>query len=115
MYLPVLAECRDEALSSDQRLMHERIGLMVEALKGDQSRSSDLFQYLWSMMCVRRGLLRVVREVPSRDGTQLILEEVATGNHRFVARPPQLEPELETLAVQALSRMLESRQHVRAV
>jgi hypothetical protein len=111
--ISVYADREDAALTEDRRQIQARIGLMVEAMKDDPSMSTELFQYLWSMLCVRRGLLRVVREVASRDGTQLVLEEISTGNCRFVARPAHLEPELEGLAVQALASMVERRPTMR--
>ena len=79
---------------------------LVESVKGDRVRSNQLFQYVWTMMCVRRGLMRVVREVDTSDSKQFLLEEVRTGQHRVIARPRELDGEVEGLAVQALARIL---------
>jgi hypothetical protein len=78
----------------------------VESVKDDRVRSHELFNYVWTMICVRRGLMRVVRELHTRDGAQLVVEEVKTGQHRLVIRPPELDSEVEGLAVQALARIL---------
>lgn len=86
--------------------MRSRIQLLMESVKDDPVRSSELFQYVWTMICVRRGLMRIVREIRSRDGAQLVLEEVKTGHHRLIARPAELDSEIEGLAVQALARIL---------
>jgi hypothetical protein len=86
--------------------MKRRIDTLVESMKDDQTRSNQLFHYVWTMICVRRGLMRVVREISTPDGVRLVLEEVRTGNHRMVARPDELDPQIEGLAIQALSRIL---------
>jgi hypothetical protein len=86
--------------------MHQRIETLVESVRDDQTRSRQLFHYVWTMICVHRGLMRVVREVRTREGIQLVLEEVKTGQHRFVARPVELDHEVEGLAVQALTKIL---------
>jgi CxxC motif-containing protein len=95
------------SVTAPQREVRDRIQLLVESVKGDPVRSNELFQYVWTMMCVRRGLLRVVREVTTRFGDQVVLEEVSTGNHRLVSRPYELDSDVESLAVQALARILE--------
>lgn len=86
--------------------MRQRIETLVESVRDDQARSRQLFHYVWTMICVRRGLMRVVREVRTRDGVQLVLEEVKTGQHRLVSRPVELDHEVEGLAVQALTKIL---------
>lgn len=89
--------------------LRSRVATLVESVKGDRVRSNQLFHYLWTMMCVRRGLMRVVREVDTSDSKQLVLEEVRTGQHRLVARPRELDGEIEGLAVQALTQILSDR------
>jgi hypothetical protein len=96
-------------LTPGDRDVHQRIGLLVESLKDDPVRANELFRYAWTMICVQRGLLRVIREIGTRDGVQLVLEEVSTGNRRVVSRPPGLEPELEPLAIRALARIMDVR------
>lgn len=86
--------------------VRQRIETLVESVKDDQARSQQLFHYVWTMICVHRGLMRVVREVRSNGGTQLVLEEVKTGRHRLVSRPVELDHEVEGLAVQALTKIL---------
>jgi hypothetical protein len=58
------------------------------------------------MICVRRGLLRVVREVNLVGKVQVVLEEVKTGRQRLVSKPKEMDSEIEGLAVQALTRIL---------
>src|SRR5947209_4281310 len=93
------------ALRSSEIEIRQRIASFVESIQNDQHRSRELFHYVWAMICVRRGLMRVVREINMQDGTQLVLEEVRTGRHRFVPRPRGLDSEVEGLAVQALARI----------
>lgn len=83
-----------------------RIARLVESVQEDQTRSQELFHYVWTMVCVRRGLLRVTREISANGTVQLVLEEVRTGRQRVVQRPVGLDPELEGLAIQALGRIL---------
>jgi len=78
----------------------------VESIKDDRVRSHQLFQYVWSMICVRRGLMRVVREERTEGSLLVLLEEVKTGHRRLVSRPAELDGEMEGLAVQALARIL---------
>lgn len=91
-------------LSDDER--QARISEFVESVRNDRDRSNELFHYVWTMICVRRGLMRVVRETRVSGRVQLLLEEVRTGRNRVVYRPPELDPEIEGLAVDALARML---------
>lgn len=93
-------------MRSSEIEIRQRIATFVESIQNDQHRSQELFHYIWAMICVRRGLMRVVREINMHDGTQLVMEEVRTGRHRFVARPRGLDSEVEGLAVQALARIL---------
>lgn len=86
--------------------IRSRIAALVESVQGDQVRSRELFHYVWTMICVRRGLMRVVREVHSVEGMQLVLEEVSSGQHRLVSRPRDMDNEIEGLAVQALATIL---------
>lgn len=86
--------------------MRRRIESLVESVGNDPRRSSQLFEYLWSVMCVRQGLMRVVADTQVDGTRQLVLEEVKTGRSRRVAAPPQLDSEIESLAVQALARLL---------
>jgi hypothetical protein len=91
----------DEEVETRRRIDH-----LVESVRNDRAHSNELFHYVWTMICVRRGLLRVVREVPAQGCVQLMLEEVRTGRHRIVSRPSGLDPEIEGLAIQALARIL---------
>ena len=93
-------------LNQHELEVRQRIETLVESVKDDQARSQQLFHYVWTMICVHRGLMRVVREVRSREGIQLVLEEVKTGRHRLVSRPVELDREVEGLAVQALTKIL---------
>jgi hypothetical protein len=93
-------------LNGSEVEVRRRIASLVESVKDDRARSHELFHYVWSMICVRRGLMRVVREVSTEGGRQLVLEEVRSGQHRIVSRPADLDAEIEGLAVQALSRIL---------
>ncbi|GAC1444635.1 MAG: hypothetical protein NVSMB52_04150 [Chloroflexota bacterium] len=93
-------------MSSSEVEIRHRIGAFVESIQDDQRRSHDLFNYIWAMICVRRGLLRVVREIRTHDGIQVVLEEVRTGRNRVVSRPFELDSDVEGLAVQALARIL---------
>lgn len=86
--------------------MRSRIEALVESVRDDRGRSQQLFQYVWTMMCVRRGLMRVVEEVHTGGASQVVLEEVQTGRRRLVSRPEELDTEMEALAVQALSSIL---------
>lgn len=101
-----LAEQKRTSLTTDEREVRRRIETLVESVKDDRTRSNQLFHYVWTMMCVRRGLLRVVREIHTNGTQQLLLEEVTTGQRRLVVRPGELDTEIEGLAVQALARML---------
>ncbi len=83
-----------------------RISEFVESVRNDRDRSNELFHYVWTMICVRRGLMRVVRETHVSGRVQLVLEEVRTGRTRVVYRPPELDPDIEDLAIDALARML---------
>lgn len=96
-------------MNGDETAIRHRIASLVESVKDDRTRSNQLFQYVWSMMCVRRGLMRVVREVRTGGGLQLVLEEVKTGQRRLISRPDELDAEIEGLAVQALARILFER------
>jgi hypothetical protein len=86
--------------------MRRRIAALVESVEDDQVRSRELFHYVWTMICVRRGLLRVVREVSLVGKVQVVLEEVKTGRQRLVSKPKEMDNEIEGLAVQALTRIL---------
>jgi hypothetical protein len=83
-----------------------RISEFVESVRNDRDRSNELFHYVWTMICVRRGLMRVVRETRVSGRVQLMLEEVRTGRNRVVYRPLELDPDIEDLAIDALARML---------
>ena len=104
--LPRLTEPKRASLTTDEREVRRRIETLVESVRDDRTRSNQLFHYVWTMMCVRRGLLRIVREVQSNGSQQILLEEVSTGQRRLVVRPQELDSEIEGLAVQALARML---------
>lgn len=93
-------------MSEYEYALRARIASLVESVQDDQQQSQELFQYVWSMMCVRRGLLRIVREHPTDSGEGVLLEEVRTGSVRRVNRPREMDPDLEDLAVDALSRIL---------
>ena len=98
-------------MNGNEREVQRRIATLVESVEGDRVRSSQLFEYVWSMMCVHRGLMRVLYEVRGRESTQLVLEEVRTGRSRRIVRPAELDSEVEGLAVQALSRILSQPRH----
>jgi len=83
-----------------------RITQLVESVRSDRDRSNELFHYVWTMICVRRGLMRVVRETRAGGRVQLELEEVRSGRTRVVYRPADMDPEIEGLAVDALARIL---------
>jgi hypothetical protein len=93
-------------MSQTEVEIRRRIATLVESVEDDQVRSRELFHYVWTMMCVRRGLLRIVREERNNGGVLLVLEEVSTGRHRLVPRPRDMDPDIEGLAVQALARIL---------
>lgn len=93
-------------MKTDEVDTRRRIATLVESVKGDRRRSQELFHYVWTMICVRRGLLRVVGEADVNGTQELFLEEVRTGAHRTVPRPSELDGDLEGLAVQALARIL---------
>jgi hypothetical protein len=100
------ADRKTPQLNQHEREVRQRIETLVESVRDDQARSQQLFHYVWTMICVHRGLMRVVREVRSREGIQLVLEEVKTGRHRLVSRPVELDHEVEGLAIQALTKIL---------
>jgi hypothetical protein len=93
-------------LNLDDAELRYRIGLLIESVKDDRARTNQLFQYVWTLICVRRGLMRLVRIVHGEGSRQLIVEEVQTGRLRIVGCPPGLDPDIEGLAVQALARIL---------
>jgi hypothetical protein len=94
-------------VNADELAVRRRIDMLVESVRGDRTRSKQLFDYVWTMLCVQRGLLRIVREVETNGATQLVLEEVKTGQRRLVSRPLELDAEIEGIAVQALTRILD--------
>jgi hypothetical protein len=96
---------RSQLTRTDSDLLY-RIALLVESIKDDRRRTNELFQYVWTLICVRRGLMRVIRVVHGETSRQLIVEEIQTGRLRIVASPPELDAEVEGLAVQALARIL---------
>lgn len=83
-----------------------RIARVVEQAQGEPRHAHDLFNYTWTMVCVQRGLLRIVREVPATHPCQIVVEEVRSGRYRLVAKPPGLDGDVEQLAVEAMSRIL---------
>ena len=91
---------------SEDEERHLRISEFVESVRNDRDRSNEIFHYVWTMICVRRGLMRVVRETRVSGRVQLLLEEVRTGRNRLVYRPAELDPDIEDLAIDALARML---------
>ncbi|HZU14147.1 MAG TPA: hypothetical protein VFB58_15010 [Chloroflexota bacterium] len=93
-------------MTLDQAETVGRIDALLDDVRGDRVRSNELFHYVWTMICVRRGLLRIVRETRRAGHVQLVLEEARTGRHRLVTRPADIDPEIEALAVQALARIL---------
>lgn len=97
--------------------IRERMALLLESVAGDVARSDQLFQYVWSMVCVQHGLLRIVRKVDLDDTMQIVLEEVKTGNTRVVAKPHGIDDDVEVLAVRALDGILNAenkmQQHTR--
>jgi len=50
--------------------------------------------------------MRVVREFSTLEARHVVLEEIRNGRQRLVAKPVGLDPEIETLAVEALARIL---------
>ena len=93
-------------MSAAEYDLRGRISHLLQSIEGDKSRSNELFHYLWTMMCVRRGLMRVVREFPVLETRKIVLEEIKTGRERQVSRPEDLDPEIENLAVEALARII---------
>jgi hypothetical protein len=93
-------------VSDQENDARRKIDGLLQSVQDDRARSNSLFQYLWTVMCIDRGLLRVVEE-RSQGGEFLIVEEAGTGRRRRVARPCQLDAYTEGLAVQALSRLIE--------
>lgn len=93
-------------MTADQVEVRRRIASLVESVQDDRLRSHQLFQYVWTMVCVRRGLMSIVREVNANGSIHLVVEEVRSGKRRLVPRPPELDPEVEALAVRALARIL---------
>jgi hypothetical protein len=101
-----LADAERTSLTSTDVEIEQKINLLVESVKDDRVRANQLFQYVWSMICVRRGLLRVVRVTGNGEGYRLLLEEVQSGRQRVVIRPAGLDSDIEGLAIQALTRIL---------
>jgi hypothetical protein len=93
-------------LTPDDTELYHRIALLIESVKDDRLRTNQLFRYIWTLICVRRGLMRVVRVVQGAESRQLVVEELQTGRMRIVACPSGLDAEVEGLAVQALARIL---------
>ena len=98
-------------MNGDELAIHHRIATFMESLKGDRARSQQLFQYVWTMVCVRRGLMRVIGEDHANGSSRLLVETVKTGRRRLVYRPTDLDTEIEGLAVQALARILTEPRH----
>lgn len=88
-----------------------RIDRLVESVGRDRDQSNQLFQYVWTMVCVQRGLLRLVDKDPNEDGL-LEVEEVRTGRIRTILRPRDLDAQTERLAVLALSQMIDLNRSV---
>lgn len=86
--------------------IRRRIARLVESVNSDRERSQGLFEYVWTMMCVEQGLLRIVRREEGKECTRLVLQEVQSGRLRVVTRPEQLDDDIEELAVQALARIM---------
>jgi hypothetical protein len=93
-------------MTPSERDKRARINELVEAVRSDRERSNELFHYVWTMICVRRGLMRVVRQTHVSGRVQLSLEEIRTGRTRVVYRPAELDPDIEDLAIDALARIL---------
>jgi hypothetical protein len=93
-------------LNSAEHDLRGRISHLLQSIEDDTSRSNEVFHYLWIMTCVRRGLMRVVREFSTLEARHVVLEEIRNGRQRLVAKPVGLDPEIETLAVEALARIL---------
>lgn len=106
MRVPLDAQPRGAAVTGHELEIRRRIASLVESVQDDQNRSHELFQYVWTVMCVERGLLREVRREEAGGHTRLVLEEIHTGRHRLVTRPADLDDEIESLAVRALARIL---------
>lgn len=102
------ADSDGAALNEYSSDIKQRITDVVESAKEDGGRSAEFFGYVWTMMCVKRGLMRVIDEIPDGSTMQLLVEEVRTGHHRLVARPRGVDRDIEGLAVQALDRILNS-------
>jgi hypothetical protein len=99
-------------IDSDATL-HDRIVMLVDSASDNRASTDQFFTYAWTMLCVRRGLMRVVREVSSNNRTHLIVEEARTGRLRVAVKPGGLDDDTEALAVQAFADML-SRAGARA-
>jgi hypothetical protein len=89
--------------------LQRRIDDLLESVKGDRRAADELFQYTWTMVCVQRGLMRVVDEMRLEDRPQLVVEEVRSHRQHVVYRPIGIDPDVEKLAVSALARLLGSR------
>jgi len=92
-------------LNQEELDIRRRIGALVESLRDDREQSGELFEYVWTMMCVRRGLMTVVGEIRSGSRTKIIVED-GEGNRRSVVRPIGMDGDVESLAVQALDHIL---------
>lgn len=86
--------------------LQHQIATVVEHAQEDPRRAHDLFNYAWTMVCVQRGLMRVVREIPVSGACQVVVEEIRSGRQRLVVKPLGLEGDVERLAVEAMARIL---------
>ncbi len=86
-----------------------RIANLVDSAQDDRAAGSRLFSYTWAMVCVDQGLMRVVREITLESESHLIVEEIRTGRQRVIAKPRDLDADVELLAVEAMARILQDR------
>jgi hypothetical protein len=87
----------------EERDVRRQIATALDGLRLDRDGSKTLFEYVWTIMCIRRGLLIIVDE----DRDYVLVEEQSTGRRRRVARPVALDAQTEGLAVEALSHLIE--------
>lgn len=106
--LSTLARAQRATVNYTDSEIRYRIANLVESVQDDKSRSQELFHYVWTMMCVKQGLMRVVREDRCHGTLRIVLEEIKTGRQRIVSRPRDMDDDVEGLAVQALARILGS-------
>lgn len=107
-FLEARHDVRIDPTSVDATDLRRRIAWVLDSAHQSRHGSHQLFDYLWSMICVESGLLKVVGSDQGIAGS-VILEEARSGNQRVIRRPHGLDPEVENLGIQALRRILTHR------